>query len=199
MDESLRARAVAIASDNAWQMSLAEYLHIVETVAERSPCNLLVFGVGNDSELWLEANHRGKTVFLEDSAEWIAAVKGLSLAPAPVIRQCRYAPRPVQWLSLVRPKWLVRGMPSLLEAVDWDVILVDAPRGYRVWHPGRLQAIAWAAHLARVGAADSAPGRRIDLFIHDFDRRTERFASLTMVGRGNLVSVVDRLAHFTVP
>ena len=198
MDESQRARVTEITSANQWQLSASEYLHISETVSTRSPCNLLVFGVGNDSELWLAANRGGRTLFLEDSAEWIAVVRGRGYAPAPDIRRCRYTSRPLQWLALARRKWLLRGMPAGLDAVRWDVILVDAPRGYRIWHPGRLQAIAWAAHLAGVRSASPPADHPVDVFVHDYNRRTERYASLALLGRGHLVSVIDRLAHYRI-
>ena len=51
-------------------------------------------------------------------------------------------------------------------------------------------------------------GQAVDVIYHEWahapawnyllDRRTERYAGLAMVGQGNLVSVVDRLAHFGV-
>jgi len=38
-------------------------------------CNLLVFGVGNDSALWHNLNKDGRTVFLENIPEWTSKVK----------------------------------------------------------------------------------------------------------------------------
>jgi len=199
MDDSLVDRASAIAATNGWQMSAREYRGIIETVVARSPCHLLVFGAGHDSTLWLDANPGGTTWFLEDSKEWIAFLEDQSHQPPPVIRPCHYAARPLQWVALARPAWLRDGMPSGTEAVPWDVIVVDAPRGYRPWHPGRLQAISWAAHLATVGDRVGARDRSVDVFVHDFDRRTERVACRIFLGNGTLVSVTDRLAHFRIP
>ena len=48
-------------------MSEQEYRVIADAVVRRSPCNVLVFGTGYDSELWMKCNARGQTVFLEDS------------------------------------------------------------------------------------------------------------------------------------
>lgn len=46
----------------------------------------------------------------------------------------------------------------------WDVILVDAPEGYRDHHPGRQQSIFLASRLARPGTT---------VFLHDAERTVE--------------------------
>lgn len=196
MDESPLARARDVAASDVWQMSEEEYRLIVETVAARSPCNFLVFGVGNDSDLWLAANRGGETLFVEDSPAWIDRVQRRGLRPPPRIVACRYAARPLQWLALARRSWLLGGMPAGMDDMPWHVILVDAPRGYRPWHPGRLQSVAWAAHLARCGQGGPSAGHPADVFVHDYDRRTERYAADRFLGRSHLVARIGRLAHF---
>lgn len=57
------------------QMTAKEYEYIADIVCSRNGCNLLVFGVGRDSALWLIANQGGKTVFLEDSDKWLDKAK----------------------------------------------------------------------------------------------------------------------------
>ncbi|KAK8447477.1 hypothetical protein SEVIR_8G082500v4 [Setaria viridis] len=44
-------------------------------LAARTPCNLLVFGLGPASALWVALNHGGRTLFLEADAGRIAAAR----------------------------------------------------------------------------------------------------------------------------
>lgn len=52
-------------------ISYVEYRYVARAIIAKARCNLLVFGTGFDSELWLQCNHGGLTVFIEDSQEWI--------------------------------------------------------------------------------------------------------------------------------
>jgi uncharacterized Tic20 family protein len=65
----------SLVAANPGQCSVAEYSLIVEELQKSPAGNFLVFGLGNDSKLWLDINRGGKTVFLEDQAEWIEMVK----------------------------------------------------------------------------------------------------------------------------
>jgi hypothetical protein len=198
MNSEILAHVDRLSVINSGQMSRTEYEHVATVITRRTPCNLLVFGVGNDTDLWLAANRCGRTVFLENSAQWIERVRTRFGEPSPDIRLCSYAPRLLQLIALMNPTRLVDGIPEGLDAVPWDVILVDAPWGYRPWHPGRLQAIAWAAHLARPDRPTAGGQRPVDVFVHDFDRRTERHGSTMLLGQQNLDSVIGRLAHFRI-
>ena len=53
-------------------MSFDQYLYSAMVVRLLAPCNFLVFGLGQDSPLWAEFNDGGRTVFLEDDADWIS-------------------------------------------------------------------------------------------------------------------------------
>jgi hypothetical protein len=49
---------------------------IGSAILSRMPgCNLLVFGLGNDTGLWLSLNKTGRTQFLESSEKWIHRTK----------------------------------------------------------------------------------------------------------------------------
>ena len=53
-------------------MSKAQYEEISKELFPLCPCNVLVFGLGNDSYLWNEINKGGLTIFLEDDPTWIS-------------------------------------------------------------------------------------------------------------------------------
>ena len=46
------------------QMTENEYVTISRALGDKSPCKLLVFGLGHDSAIWAEINKNGLTVFL---------------------------------------------------------------------------------------------------------------------------------------
>ena len=55
---------------NNIQISTKQLTVISKIVREKSPCNFLIFGLGNDSVFWLKLNAGGETIFLEDNDEW---------------------------------------------------------------------------------------------------------------------------------
>ena len=114
--------------------------------------NLLVFGLGRDSELWSEANREGTTVFLEDVPDWFRQV--------PNARSFL-----VNYSNLA--------LPEIVQQAKWDVILVDGPMGFLPEHPGRGKSIEAAATLIASNGI---------VFIHDFDRPAERKYSNQYLG-----------------
>ena len=59
------------------QMSAREYGYIANAICSRNGCNLLVFGVGRDSRLWLAANQHIDGLYLDDIAFSRETVKRL--------------------------------------------------------------------------------------------------------------------------
>ena len=126
------------------QLSDLEYGLVFGAILARAPANVLVFGLSADSELWVHANRGGRTVFLEDRAEYMR-----TLSDAEVY-------------SVAYPGF---GVPAAVAGVRWDVIFVDGPMAWRPEHPGRGESIGAAATLADAGCW---------LFVHDYDRTAER-------------------------
>lgn len=126
------------------QLSNVEYGLVLGALLRTAPTNLLVFGLGRDSDLWAVANRGGRTAFLEDVAEWFRDVPGAET-------------------HLVGYPGLA--IPEAVRAVRWDVILVDGPMGFKPEHPGRGESIRAAAELAAAGGV---------VFVHDYDRPAER-------------------------
>lgn len=163
-DDALRALVRA----NPGQATFEEYRLVRDTIGARAPCALLVFGVGRDTGLWLAANEGGTTRFMEDDARWVAEAR--TRHPDAVIDHVRYRTvRALTRLSLHVPALRrVDGLGPEVEAIRWDVVLVDGPRGTRWYTPGRVGSIAAAAGLASPGGV---------VLVHDCHRRVERLAA----------------------
>ena len=186
LDDRLRA----LVEGNPGQGSLAEYRAIAGVILARRPCNLLVFGVGRDSALWIDLNVGGRTAFIEHEPEWIAETR--RRLPAAEVVQVRYRTRARWWrLYLLRPARLwMDDLPPAITATAWDVVFVDSPQGYRPHTPGRMKSIYSAARLAAPGA---------DVLVHDTDRRIERVYADRFLGEPALVTEVGKLRGYRRP
>lgn len=129
---------------NSGQMTDVEYGILIGTILRSAPCNLLVFGQGNDSDLWTYLNRQGRTVFLENVKEWFRPIRGAESFL-------------VQYPGLV--------LPECLTGRHWNLIIVDGPLGWKPEHPGRKESIQAASELVAVKGL---------VFVHDYDRPAER-------------------------
>lgn len=178
-----------IARTNPFQMSVREYSHVAALVSSRPGCRLLVFGVGKDSCLWLEANAGGRTTFLEDSVKW--AEKIGSRLPGIDIRHVEYNTRRSQWREMLErsPESLFLELPDDVRGERWDVILVDGPASYASFCPGRMRSLSTASVLAH-------QGREVDVIVHDCNRRLERSFCDRYFEADLLVDEFDRTRHY---
>ena len=181
-------RIRALVESNPGQASVAEYTMVHDVISELAPCRVLVFAVGRDSSLWIDANVAGPTDFDEDVTRWAdyarEQVDGISVIAV------RYRPLRFMW-SVLRftPSLLyMRALPSEVLDTDWDVILVDGPRGTRWYRRGRMMSIYTASVLAK-----RARGR---VFVHDCHRRTEAECSDAFLGVDHLVREVETMRHY---
>jgi hypothetical protein len=149
-----------------------EILLIAKGIEEFSYCNLLVFGMGNDTPLWMEINSKGRTAFLEDSNDWRQKVIGS--CPNAESYLVTYNTKISEWESLVDEyQRLAIDLPVQITDTKWDVILVDGPSGdypnYKKLHgfepPGRMSSIYMSARLIKQGGY---------IFVHDCNRIIER-------------------------
>ncbi|XP_002983636.2 glucuronoxylan 4-O-methyltransferase 3 [Selaginella moellendorffii] len=193
------------------QQTFDEIMMTVRVLAARGPCNFLVFGLGFDSVMWKTLNHGGRTVFLEETEDWIKQVTGKN--PDLEAYLVRYNTklmdagrlmdharknrngkcRPVQAIRNSTCKIALSYLPKKLYEVDWDVIMVDAPRGYFAEAPGRMAAIFSASVMAR-----SRKNGTTDIYVHDVERPVERQYCEEFLCRANLVeeAPTKRLWHF---
>ncbi|KAL9231727.1 hypothetical protein vseg_006916 [Gypsophila vaccaria] len=175
-------------------------------------CQLLVFGLGPESLLWmsLNAGDRRRTVFVDESEYAVSAYeRNHSRIEA---YDVAYATNAGEWKDLLRSSRKLRegpcgpsqnllfsecrlaltDLPNHVYSIEWDVVIVDGPRGYSPDNPGRMSAIFTAAVLARAG------GEVAHVFVHDYGREIERVYSEEFLCKENLVEVRDQLAHFVV-
>lgn len=191
-DEAIRA----LVRENPGQATYEEYKLVHDVLVERAPCNLLVFGVGRDSSLWLDANDDGRCVFLEDVAEWAAFAR--DAVPGIEVYDVRYGTLRVLWpvLKHFEERLRMDELPADVDEVDWDIILVDAPRGTRWYRPGRMKSIYMASVLGRREASTDEAAGLADVFVHDCHRRVEREASDRFLGADRLVEQAGSMRHY---
>ncbi|WP_149538443.1 hypothetical protein [Siccirubricoccus phaeus] len=163
------------------QLSRFQLQAIASAILSRSPgCRLLVFGLGNDTGLWLEVNGAGETCFLETSPEWIETVKarhpGLQVGLMP-----NFGLTVATSMGADEAALQACTIPAALRSARWDVILVDAPTGFAADQPGRAVAIYWALQLA---------DRSTHVFVDDYERPLEGRFSDKYLKRRNTNSAV---------
>lgn len=88
----------------------------------------------------------------------------------------------------------LKGFPSEVYDVEWDLIMVDAPTGYHEEAPGRMTAIYTAGLIAR-----NRESGETDVFVHDVDRVVEDKFSKAFLCEGYLKEQEGRIRHFVVP
>lgn len=87
------------------------------------------------------------------------------------------------------------GLPSEVYDKEWDMIMIDAPRGWFPEAPGRMAAIYTAAVMARKRKGSGVT----HVFLHDVERRVEKAYAEEFLCRKYLVKGVGRLWHFEIP
>ncbi|XP_002449507.1 probable methyltransferase At1g27930 [Sorghum bicolor] len=102
-------------------------------------------------------------------------------------------------LLRVRGNWAcplaLHNLPPEVYETEWDMFMIDAPKGYFAAAPGRMAAIWTAAAMARArrGEGDT------DVFLHDVDRRVERMFAEEFLCEKFRVGGTGRLWHFSIP
>ncbi|KAJ1382064.1 Polysaccharide biosynthesis domain [Sesbania bispinosa] len=177
------------------------------------PCNFLVFGLGHDSLMWASLNPGGNTLFLEEDPKWVQAV--LKDAPGLRAHTVRYRTHLREAHKLISSyrsepmcsptKAFLRGnqacrlalenLPDEVYETEWDLIMIDAPKGYYAEAPGRMAAVFSAAVMARNRKGSGVT----HVFLHDVDRKVEKVYAEEFLCKNNLVKSVGRLWHFQIP
>ncbi|XP_019163675.1 PREDICTED: glucuronoxylan 4-O-methyltransferase 3-like [Ipomoea nil] len=191
------------------QQTLKEISVSLRILEKKSPCNFLVFGLGHDSLMWSALNHGGRTVFLEEDKSWIDQIR--RRVPSLESYHVQYDSKVsradelmgigmgMECRKVVDPRvskcgLALKTLPDEVYEVDWDVIMVDAPTGYRDEAPGRMNAIYTAGLMAR-----NRENGDSDVLVHDVDRVVEDKFSKAFLCEGYFVEEEGRIRHFNVP
>jgi len=196
------------------QLSRGEIRRPFDVLQSLAPCNFLVFGIGHDALMWDSFNPRGITLYLEEDPKWtISAFKRFPVLHAHTVRYNTHLSEAKALLSSYkkdcggitaddhplkddrRCRLALGELPKEVYDRDWDVIMIDAPRGYFPSAPGRMGVIYSAAVMAR--------GRKkagvTHVFLHDVDREVEKLYAKEFLCMKYRVGGIRRLWHFVIP
>lgn len=201
-------------SNNTSHMSYTDIKQIADILHHCTiPCKFLVFGLTHETLLWHALNHLGRTVFIDESryytahmeekfpeieaydVQYTTKISQLKDLISIVREQLHNECRPVQNLLFSDCKLGLNDLPNQLYEIDWDVILVDGPRGHWPDAPGRMSAIFTAGVLAR---SKKWGNPKTHVFVHDFKTEVERVSSEEFLCKENLVKSKDLLGHFVI-
>lgn len=188
----LDERIVQLVRNNPQQMNVAQYSYLAKLILDHPGCNILIFGVGNDSSLYMDLNASGKVVFFEDNPFWITQME--QKYPGIEIYKVSYNTKRSQWKELLKQEnrnLLNLDIPSFIRSTKWDIIFVDAPAGGNDQAPGRMKSLYTAAQLAHYH-------RDVHVLAHDTNRIVERQYCKTFLGDDNVVKTIGTLSHYFI-
>ncbi|CAN0897985.1 Protein IRREGULAR XYLEM 15 [Linum grandiflorum] len=199
------------------RLSKKEFKLLSNLVKRKAPCNLLIFGLGNQHLKLSFLNSGGKTLFLEDDSNkinnfqpkinkessWIYRVE----YPIPaekayeLLKHARESPecRPaiLQNSTGGSCRLSLTNLPGQVNEERWDVVVVDGPSGDSPEAPGRMSAIYTAGLIAR-RASSSGKNVTTHVVVHDVHRTIEKWFSWEFLCEENLVSSKGRLWSFEI-
>ncbi|XP_076898775.1 arabinogalactan O-methyltransferase 1-like [Bidens hawaiensis] len=171
------------------------------------------FGLGHHSLMWATFNPNGLTLFLEEDPKWIQTV--LNTAPVLKAVHVKYRAQLQQAVELLttyrvepvcgaskayvrgntRRRLALTGLPDVVYAKEWDMIMIDAPKGYYAEAPCRMGEIYSAGVMARNRKGSGVT----HVFLHDVDRRVEKMYAEEFLCKKYLKDGTGRLWHFEIP
>lgn len=159
--------------------------------------------------MWHTLNYGGRTIFLEEDEAWIQQIKkrfpmleSYHVTYDSKVNQANVlieAGKGTECTTIADPRYsmcqlALKGLPSEIYDIKWDLIMVDAPTGYYEDAPGRMTAIYTAGMMAR-----NREDGETHVFVHDVNRDVEDNFSREFLCDGYMKKQVGRLRHFTIP
>ena len=175
---------------NKGLMSQGQYLATAREINKTQPANLLIFGLGEDANIWKKINNKGRTVFLEDDKDWIKKFTDQSLE----IYDVFYDTKSEDHENIGFDSELLKmNLPEQVKNTTWDTIFVDGPLGHNPPRPykgpGRMKSIYTAHSLLKTGGT---------CIIDDMGRLIESKYAFHFFGRENMHNLVEnKIGIFT--
>ena len=163
-------------------------MNVAEVINTLAPCNLLVFGLGEDSYLWQDINQGGRTVFLEDDQDWSAKFSESDLEIYNVVYNTKVEDHEKIGFD---EELLKLDLPETIRNTEWDIIFVDGPlshnppRPYK--GPGRMSSMYEASRLLKKSGI---------LIADDLGRLVESKYAVHYFGQENLWKVIENKVGF---
>ncbi|KAL6651111.1 hypothetical protein ACP70R_010036 [Stipagrostis hirtigluma subsp. patula] len=176
------------------QLTAAEIGLVARALARRAPCNMLVSsGSATTAPCgWcstMAAAPSSSRTTLPGSRPWMRSPT-LGSSPTSFAYDTKVADAdallalrddPGQLHRPAGPRFRRGGLPAVFYELEWHVILVDAPKGYEPWMPGRMGPIYAADRdetieneaAGMVGRARQPGDGATDVFVHNVDRPVE--------------------------
>ncbi|CAI9097084.1 OLC1v1033394C1 [Oldenlandia corymbosa var. corymbosa] len=202
----------SISNANSRNLTEKEQRFVVDVISQRSPCNLLVFGLEEEYSNLASLNAGGITVFLEEHApEKVSNTTKMpngtsvyKLEYPTVARDAFHllkhardnkhcSPSSANFLQKSRCKLALKSLPTEVYKLKWDVLVVDGPCGHRPECPGRMTSIYTASLLARKNN-----GNTTNVLVHDIDRMIEKWFSWEFLCEENLISSKGSFWNFLI-
>lgn len=163
--------------------------------------------------MWASFNPGGLTLFLEEDPKWVRSV--IKDAPDLKVVTVKYrthlsqaddlmntyrsepecAPSKSYLRGNTRCKLALTGLPDVVYDKEWDIIMIDAPRGWFAAAPGRMAAIYSATVMARNRKKSGVT----HVFLHDINRKVEKAYANEFLCEKYRKHAVGRLWHFEIP
>jgi hypothetical protein len=170
-------------------MTETQYNFAAQEINKIQPCNLLIFGLGEDALIWQNINSRGRTIFIEDDKDWIQEFVDTDLE----IYNVSYNTRAEDHKNINFDLQLLEmNLPKEVTSMSWDIIFVDGPLGHNPPRPykgpGRMKSIYAAYTLLKTGGV---------CIIDDMGRSIESRYSFHFFGENNMYQLIeDKLGFF---
>ena len=140
--------------------------HVIEDVFANINLNskMLVFGLGYDSKMWYEGNHKN-TFFVENNDKYIQ----LNINDIPIDNIIKYDYKITCSSSFTLTDDEIKNFKipeKIVNEAPFDIIIIDGPEGFSQEKPGRLIPCYWSTMLSKKGSV---------IYIDDANRKLEDF------------------------